>query len=91
MFVLSLKKFCDHKINGLLFSRFIESFLFSKISLFLSLQARKRVGVKKRREEVHSRRAQTEQSASQWLEERRSQELRRKTVGIRMGGGGVIM
>ena len=60
----------------------------SKISLFLSLQARKRVGVKKRREEVHSRRAQTEQSASQWLEERRSQELRRKTVGIRMGGRG---
>ncbi|KAL5505678.1 hypothetical protein EMCRGX_G007144 [Ephydatia muelleri] len=42
-------------------------------------RARKRVGVKKRREEVHSRRAQTEQSASQWLEERRSQELRRKT------------
>ena len=30
MFVLSLKKFCDHKINGLLFSRFTESFLFFK-------------------------------------------------------------
>ena len=86
--IFLLKNFATIKINGLLFSRFTESFLFSKISLFLSLQARKRVGVKKRREEVHSRRAQTEQSASQWLEERRSQELRRKTVGIRMGGRG---
>ena len=38
--------------------------------------------MKKRKEEEHSRRAQVEQSASQWLEERRSQELRRKMVGI---------
>ena len=50
------------------------------------LQARKRVGMKKRKEEEHSRRAQVEQSASQWLEERRSQELRRKMVGIKGKG-----
>ncbi|KAL5505676.1 hypothetical protein EMCRGX_G007142 [Ephydatia muelleri] len=54
-------------------------------------RARKRVGVKKRREEVHSRRAQTEQSASQWLEERRSQELRRKTEAtVQRSASGVL-
>ena len=49
----------------------------------MCMQARRKAALGRRKEEECLRRSQAEQGASHWLEERRSQELRKKTVSGR--------